>query len=77
MGHPRYRGPIDTVEHAVWAQAVITITCQRCSRSTSMWATKLHKKGRGDLPMKKAVSGFYCKGCRRKVQVVMVADGPW
>jgi hypothetical protein len=74
VGIARYRGPIDTFEQALWAHAVLTITCQRCSRSASMWAYKLRGKARGEMPMKRAVSGFYCKGCHRKVQVVMTAD---
>jgi hypothetical protein len=79
MGLPRYRGPIETVEQAMWAHRVLTITCQRCSGSNTMYAWKLYhlRKHAGALPLFAPVGGFYCRGCRRKVQVVMVPDGPW
>ena len=79
MGQPRYRGPIETVEQAMWANRVLTITCQRCSGSRTMWAYRLYhlRKHAGALPLHAAVGGFYCRGCRVKVQVVMKADVPW
>ncbi|MES2294047.1 MAG: hypothetical protein V4527_12170 [Pseudomonadota bacterium] len=79
MGQPRYRGPVETVEQAMWANRVLTITCQRCSGSRSMWAYKLFhlRSHAGAMPLHTAVGGFYCRGCRAKVQVVMVPDGPW
>ena len=76
MGAPNYRGPVETVEQAMWAHAVLHITCQRCSRSSSMWAYHLHNRrpALAALPLKQAVNGFYCKGCRRSVAVFLVAE---
>ena len=63
----------------MWAGRILTITCQRCSGSRSLYAWKLYhaRAHAGALPLRAPVGGFYCRGCRRKVQVVMVPGGPW
>jgi len=78
MGLKKYRGPIVTVADAISAHRTITITCQRCSRYRIMWAYKIYlaKKAAASLPLEKTVPGFWCKGCRRSVNVFMKVDGP-
>jgi hypothetical protein len=78
MGQPRYRGPIETVEQAMWTHQILMITCQRCSGSRRMVAYQLYnlRPHAGAMPLHAAVGGFYCRGCKAKVQVVMTADGP-
>ena len=75
MGAPRYRGPIETVEQAMWAGMVLRIACQRCSRPHSEWAYRLclRKPSAKQLPLNKPVSGFYCRGCKRSVKVYISA----
>jgi len=79
MGQARYRGPVDTVEQAVWAGRVLSITCQRCGHSVTRWAWTLYNAHRhtGELALDAPVPGFWCKGCRAKVAVVLRAEGPW
>jgi hypothetical protein len=77
----RYRGPLTTVGHAVEASVIVTVTCQRCSSYRQMYAFKLGS-GRprvAELPLYKAVPGFFCKRCRHKVHAVIRPvgyDGP-
>jgi len=76
MGFRRYKERVDNLEQAVWAGAVLDITCQRCKRTSSNWAWLVYNR-RGtkltnETPMRTPVAGFYCKGCRRKVTVIMV-----
>jgi hypothetical protein len=61
MGLKRYRGPIETVEQAMWAGMVLHINCQRCSRPASEWAYKLceRRPSAKPLPLNKPVAGFY------------------
>ena len=77
MGQSRYRGPIETVEQAMWAHQILSITCQRCSGSRRMYAYKLYhlRSHAGALPLCATVGGFWCRGCKAKVQVVMTAVG--
>jgi hypothetical protein len=73
MSFKKYRGPIETVEQAMMAHMVVTVTCQRCSRWTGMWAWRLWnaKPEARALPLGRTVGGFWCSGCRRSVQVVI------
>jgi hypothetical protein len=77
MGQPRYRGPIETVEQAMRGHQILVITCQRCSGSRRMVAYKLYhlRPHAGAMKLHAAVGGFYCCGCKAKVQVVMTAEG--
>jgi hypothetical protein len=72
---PNYRGPIDTVEHAMLAGMVLDITCQRCSRPRSEWAYQLcqRRPAARPVPLNRTVPGFYCLGCRRRVSVYISA----
>ena len=80
MGFKKYRGPIETVEHALMAHIVVTLTCQSCRRSRRKWAWRIYQQA-GDavqrMRLNKPFSGFYCTGCRRNVEVVTVADSEW
>jgi hypothetical protein len=38
---------------------------------------KRMKLDAGQIPLWKPVPGFYCKGCRRKVMVVITAPMHW
>ena len=75
MGQPRYRGPVETVEQAVWAGRVLSITCQNCRRTVSKWAWTLCNEHAGAraFPLRAAIPGFWCSGCRRRVSVVMTS----
>jgi hypothetical protein len=68
---PRYRGPINTVEHAFLAGMVLSIRCQRCRWSRSEWAYLLclRRPKVKELPLRQLVSGFYCHGCKHSVEV--------
>jgi hypothetical protein len=72
---PRYRGPINTVEHAFMAGIILNIRCQRCCRRRSEWAYLLclRKPKAKTLRLGQAVSGFYCHGCKHSVNVYISA----
>lgn len=73
MSFKRYKGPIETIEDAMKAHMVVTITCERCLRWRGMWAWKIWnaKPWARELPLGKAITGFRCKGCRQPVVVVI------
>jgi hypothetical protein len=75
MGLKRYRGPVETVEQAMWAGMVLHINCQRCSRPTSEWAYKLcqRKPAAAALPLNKPLSGFRYRGCKSSMTVYISA----
>jgi hypothetical protein len=79
MGLKRYRGTVNTVETAMWAQRVLTITCLECGHKTNCWAYNINQRGTAwaALPLKEPVRGFYCQECRRSVMVILEATGPW
>jgi hypothetical protein len=80
MGYRSYRGPVTTIQHALMAHTVVTVTCQRCNRARTMYAWRLyHAAGLRVFPMPlgKSLSGFWCKRCRQSVQVVVRAPAPW
>lgn len=79
MGFRRYHGPVTIVEQAVFADMPSIITCQRCSRFRQMHTFQLKqmKLDAGQIPIWTHVAGFYCKGCRRKVTVVITAPMHW
>ena len=72
---PSYRGPINTVEHAFWAGMVLSIRCQRCRRSRSEWAYLLclRRPKAKAMPLGRPVPGFYCQGCKHRVEVYISA----
>lgn len=75
MRYRRYRGSVQTVEQAMFADMPVRITCQRCSRFRQMHAFEVMQLDRKVAEMKlwQPVSGFYCKRCRRKAAVVITA----
>lgn len=75
MGAKRYRGPVTTVEEAMWAGLVLHFTCQRCRRPRSEWAFNLCMRvpSAKDIPLNKTVNGFYCRGCKQSVKVYISA----
>ena len=75
MSAPRYRGPVETIEQAMWAGLVLHITCQRCSRPRSFWAYTLCEARPDAKPVRlnQTVPGFWCRGCKRKVSVYIRA----
>ena len=72
---PPYRGPLETVEHAMLAGMVLDITCQRCSRPRSVWAYKLcqRKPSARKLRLNRTSPGFYCLGCGHPVSAYVSA----
>jgi hypothetical protein len=38
MSTKQYKGPIETVEHAMMAHMVVTVECTVCRHWSSMWA---------------------------------------
>jgi hypothetical protein len=79
MGTRRYHGPISTVDQAVFADMPILITCMECARFRQMHAYKLKKMkpDAGALRLWTPIGGFYCRGCRSKVMVVITAPMQW
>lgn len=77
MGFRRYRGPIDTVEHALMAHMTVTITCQECFRPRRKWAYRIYEQAGPaviGMALRKPIKGFYCTGCRKSVLVVIGTD---
>lgn len=75
MGARRYHGPVDTVEQASFADMPVRIVCLQCSHFSQMHAYELVRRNRkaANTLLRTPVAGFYCKSCRRKVTVVIVA----
>lgn len=75
MGARRYRGPVDTVEQASFADMPIRIVCLQCTSFRQMHAYELVRKHHkvAKTPLRTPVAGFFCKSCMRKVMVVIVA----
>jgi len=75
MAFPNYRGPVETVEHAMMAGMVLQIVCQRCSRPRLEWAYKLCQRKPSARPVRlyQTVPGFYCLGCKQRVTVFISA----
>jgi len=75
MSYKKYRGPVETIEHAMMAHMVVTVKCTRCPQWTNMWAWKLYErlkmKGNQSSPLRKPLDGFYCRGCHRRVQAIV------
>lgn len=77
MGFRRYRGTVDTVATAALDHRVLTITCQRCSRSRNIWAYKVQAnwpERAKVIPLNRTTSGFYCSGCKRSVEVYITSQ---
>jgi hypothetical protein len=73
MGFKKYRGPVETVEQAMMAHAVLVITCQECGHSRRRYAYRLWDqvpKAAG-WPLGKPLPGFQCRACRRSVAAVL------
>ena len=80
MGFRRYDGPVETVQQAMMAHAVLRVTCQECRRDRVMWAWRIYNKRPNTsdrIPLKKPVRGFYCKTCRGSVAVILTREEPW
>jgi|HubBroStandDraft_6_1064221.scaffolds.fasta_scaffold914523_2 hypothetical protein len=75
MGFRPYRGPVNTVEQAVFTDMPLRITCQGCAHFEIIHSFRLMQRSRKAAAMSlwRPVSGFYCKGCRRKMAVVITA----
>lgn len=73
MSTKKYKGPLETIEHAMMAHLVVTITCETCLRWRGMYAWKIwnSKPWARQLPLGKAITGFWCKGCHKPVLVVI------
>ncbi len=79
MGFKKYRGPVETVEQAMMAHAVLVIACTGCDHRTREYAWKLwHRAPKAvAMPLGKPVPGFRCRRCRRRVEVMMRVAGEW
>ena len=79
MGFRRYRGPVTTVEQAMFADMPISIQCQSCSHVRQMHAYRMMQanKKAAAMPLRKPVTGFYCKSCRNRVTVIISAPMQW
>lgn len=80
MGLKKYTGPLHTVEHAMMAHAVLTVTCQNCKHKNQMFAWRLYNAVKDKMrlvtmPLDKPTRGFRCKWCRRSVAVVIRVAG--
>jgi len=82
MGYRRYRGPVHTVEQAMFADMPVRITCESCGYFRQMHAfelmRKLSKKRREKgVNLWEPVSGFFCRGCKRNVKAIISAPTQW
>ncbi len=79
MGFKKYRGPVDTVEQAMMAHAVLIITCQGCGHYKREYAFRLWQRAPNTpaLPLRKPVAGFRCRRCRTSVEAVMTVATAW
>lgn len=79
MGFKKYRGPVETVEQAMMAHAVVVIIRQGCFHKTREWAWRLwHRAPRTvTFPLKVPVRGFRCRSCRQSVKVVIRVTDAW
>jgi hypothetical protein len=66
---------VETIAEAARARMVLTITCQRCSRSRAEWAYNLcqRKPTAATVSLNKTVGGFHCRGCNRGVPIYISA----
>ena len=73
MGYKRYKGPVSTLEQAMFADFPVRITCEKCGHFRQMYAfeamRKLSNKRKAeDVKLFVAVVGvFKCGRCRHRV----------
>lgn len=73
MGFKKYRGPVETVEQAMMAHAVLIITCQGCGHYRRRYAYRLYDQHRKSAAfhLGMPIPGFNCRMCRRSVSAVL------
>jgi hypothetical protein len=74
MSTKKYKGPIETVEHAMMAHMVVTVECTLCSHWSTMWAWRIYeawKDKAAATPLGTPVPGFWCRKCQRQVHAVI------
>ena len=83
MGHRPYRGPVSTLEQAMFADLPVSITCETCGRIRQMHAftvmqmiaTRVPER---TLPLFRPIPGlFFCRHCLRRVTVTIRAPLAW
>lgn len=78
MGTRRYRGAVTTLEQAMFADMPVRITRDSCGYFRLMHAFELmrtlsKKRKEAGVKLWVPVPGFYCRGCKRRVKVVISA----
>ena len=72
MGYRKYHGPVTTLQEAVNAGITFRLACPSCENVTMMYAWTILQGRKGkDVDLGKAVPGFRCKWCKRRVSVVL------
>jgi len=73
----KYRGPLQTVHHAVMADAICVMRCEECHRPRRKWAYRIYEEVGSyvvGMPLGKPIRGFYCTNCKRQVLIVIKVD---
>lgn len=83
MGYRPYKGPVSTLEQAMFADLPVSITCESCGHVRRMHAFKAVRmiapriQARA-LPLLRPVPGvFFCSQCRKRVTVIISAPILW
>lgn len=79
MGHPSYRGPVRTLEQAMFADMPVQVVCEECSHFRQLHAFKLvqqigSKADGRKLPLSQRIENlFFCRRCGRPVPATIIA----
>jgi hypothetical protein len=73
MGRSNFHGQVATLADAVEADHLVIVKCGRCDAERQMHPYKLIQAHRPltTAPLDTALSGFFCKTCRSKVNVTI------
>lgn len=79
MGYRPYRGPVRTLEQAIFADLPVQVVCQKCKHFRQLHAFKLvqqigDKADGRSLPLFTPIKDlFYCRQCRKRVTASIIA----
>jgi len=83
MGYRPYKGPVNNLEQAMFADFPVRITCKECAHFEQVHAFKLirrigKKADARKLPLWQPISDLlYCRQCRRRVTAIITAPMEW
>ena len=79
MGYRPYRGPVRTLEQAMFADLPVQVVCGVCRHFRQLHAFKLIRQigdkadGRKLVLWERIENLFYCRQCRKRVPAMIVA----